>query len=73
MLLIFLTCDTVVAVPLQHIVNCCAEVFILVNCLYFVNVDESISLGWKVFPKINVTIVKPFSIPSRLFDPLSYL
>ena len=33
-LLAFSICDTAVAVPLQPIVNCCAEVFIPVNYLY---------------------------------------
>ena len=56
MLLIFLVCDTAVAVPLQLIVNCCAEVFILVNYLYLVTVDDSIRLGWRVFPKINARL-----------------
>ena len=41
------------AVPFQLIVNCCAEVFIHVNYLYLVIVDDSIRLGWRVFPKIN--------------------
>ena len=52
-LLAFLVRDTAVAVPFQLIVNCCAEVFILVNYLYLVIVDDSIRLGWRVFPKIN--------------------
>ena len=52
-LLTFLIRDTVVAVPLQPVVNCCAEVFILVNYLCLVIVDDSIRLGWRVFPKIS--------------------
>ena len=44
------------AVPLQLIVSCCAEVFILVNYLYLVIVDDSIRLGWRVFPKINAHV-----------------
>ena len=55
-LLSFLTCDTAVVVPLQPFVNCCAEVFTLVNYLYLVIVDDSIRLGWRVFPKINAHI-----------------
>ena len=55
-LLTFLICDTAVAVPLQPIVNCCAEVFTLVNYLYLVIVDDSIRLGWTVFPKINACL-----------------
>ena len=39
-LLTFLVRDTAVAVPLQPIVNYCAEVFILANYLYIVIVDE---------------------------------
>ena len=55
-LLTFLVIDTGVAVPLQLIVNCCAEVFILVNYLYLVIVDDSIRLGWRIFPKINAHV-----------------
>ena len=53
-LLVFSICDIAVEVPLQPIANCCAEVFILVNYLYLVIVDDSIRLGWRVFPKISV-------------------
>ena len=40
----------------KTIVNCCAEVFILVNYLYLVIVDENIRLGWRLFPKINAHV-----------------
>ena len=52
----FLVRDTTVAVPFQLIVNCCAEVFILINYLYLVIVDDSIRLRWRVFPKINANV-----------------
>ena len=57
-LLTFLSymCDTAVAVPLQPIVSCCAEVFILVNNLYLVIPDGSIRLGWRALPKINAHV-----------------
>ena len=45
-----------VAVPLLPTVNCYAEVFILVNYLYLVIVDDSIRLGWRVFPKISAHV-----------------
>ena len=54
-LLTFLVRDTAVAVPLQPIVNYCAEVFILANYLYIVIVDDSVRLGWRVFPKNECT------------------
>ena len=54
--LTFPICDTAVAVPLQPIINCCAEVFILVNYLYLVIVDYRIRLGWRVFSKINAHV-----------------
>ena len=44
-------------VPLQHSVNCCAEVFILINYLYLVIVDDSIRLGCQVFPKMHMSLV----------------
>ena len=52
-LLTFPTCETAMAVTVQPIVNCCIEVFLLVNYLYLVIVDDTIRLGWRVFPKIN--------------------
>ena len=55
-LLTFLVCDTAVMVPFQPIVNFCTEVFILVNCLYLVILDVSVSLGWRIFPKVNAHI-----------------
>jgi len=42
-----LTClirDAAMAVPLQPIVNDCAEVFMMVNYLYLVIVEDSISM-----------------------------
>ena len=55
-LLSCIICDTAVAVPFQPVVNCCTEVFIFVNYLYRVTVDERNRLGWRVFPKIDAHI-----------------
>ena len=45
-----------VMVPPQPTVNCRAEVFILVNYLHLGIVDDSVSLGWRVFPKVRAHI-----------------
>jgi len=59
-------CDTAVAVPLQPIVNCCAEVFIPVNYLYLVIVGDSVRLGWRVFPKINAQVFSFCCVPAHM-------
>ena len=51
MLPTFLICNATVAVSRQPIVNCRAEVFILVNKLYLVIVDDIANLGWRSFLK----------------------
>ena len=56
------------AVPFQLIVNCCADVFILVNYLYLVIVDDSIRLGWRVFPKINAHVFGFCLVQTHIYD-----
>ena len=44
------------AVPPQLVINCCAEIFVLVNHLHRIVVDDRVSLGWRVSSKVNAHI-----------------
>ena len=55
---------------IQPIVNCRAEVFILVCCIYLVIVNDNANLGWRVFPKVNAHIAGLCCMRANSMAPL---